>query len=108
MVGDVIIDLASVSVDNNNVSFTLNWTEPFANFDPIVNYTITINCTDTNATCPAMFVTDNITTSTSVYFITNLSMVTPLSVTASNNVGESNPTRIVIGGKLYVNLYTEI
>ena len=78
MVGNAIIDLNTVYVDNNNVSFTLNWTEPFANFDPIVNYTITISCSDVH--CPVVFTVT--TTSTSVNFITDLSMMTPLSVTA--------------------------
>ena len=100
MVSNVIINVASVSIDNKNVSFTLNWDEPFANFDPIVNYTITINCTD--AQCPAMFTVT--TTSASVNFITDLSMMTPLSVTASNTVGTSDPVAIVIGGK-YIHLY---
>ena len=75
-------------------------TEPFANFDPIVNYTITINCTD--AQCPAVFTVT--TTSASVEIITDLSMMTPLSVTASNTINASSPTTIVIGGKLYANL----
>ena len=98
MVGNIVIDLDTVNVDNNNVSFTLNWTEPFANFDPIVNYTITINCTD--AQCPAVFTVT--TTSASVYFITDLSMMTPLSVTAINTVGESDPAIRIIVGKLYI------
>ena len=95
IVGNVMIDLDTVDVDNNDVGFTLNWDEPFANFDPIVNYTITINCTD--AQCPAVFTVT--TTSASVNFITDLSMMTPLSVTASNTVGTSDPTVIVFGGK---------
>ena len=99
-IANIIIDLNTVNIDNNNVSFTLNWDEPFANFDPIVNYTIAINCTDTNATlCPVFTVT---TTSASVYFITDLSMMTPLSVTASNTVGTSEPATVVIAGKLYI------
>ena len=99
MVGNVMIDPNTISVDNN-VSFTLNWTEPFANFDPIVNYTIAINCT--GAQCPVVFTVT--TTSASVYFIADLSMMTPLSLTASNTINASNPTTIAIGGKLYANL----
>ena len=96
MVGNVMIDVDTISVDNKNVSFTLNWDEPFANFDPIVIYTITINCSD--ASCPVMLSTNNVTTTTNVSFTTNLSMMTPLSVTASNSIGTSDPTVIVIGG----------
>ena len=66
---NVIIDRATVNIDDDNVSFTLSWNEPFANFDPIVNYTITINCTD-NATCPVIVDTDNVTRTADVNFIT--------------------------------------
>ena len=96
MVGNIVIDINTINVDNNNVSFTLNWDEPFDNFDPIVNYTITINCTD--ASCPVMFSVT--TTSASVSFITDLSMMTNLSVTASNTIGTSDPTT-VIASKLH-------
>ena len=107
MVGNIMIDINTVNIDNN-VSFTLNWDEPFANFDPIVNYTITINCND--ASCPVMFIVT--TTSASVSFITDLSMMTPLSVTATNTVATSDPTTIMIVGKLcirtYVSIYTYV
>ena len=99
-VTNVVIDLNTVNIDNGNVNFILNWDEPFANFDPIVNYTITINCTDVS--CPVMFSTDNITTTANVSFITDLSMITPLSVTANNIIGTSDPTTIKIGGKLCI------
>ena len=103
MVPSVTIDVDSVNVNrsNNNVSFTLSWTEPFANFDPIVNYTITINCiTITNGNeCPLIVTTDNVT-SIDVSFTTDLSMMNNISVTASNTVGISDPATIPIGGKL--------
>ena len=95
MIGNVMIDLNTVNVDNNNVSFVLNWDEPFANFDPIVNCTITINCTD--AQCPTVFTVT--TTSASVDFITDLSTMTPLSVTASNTFGTSEPAIVIVVGK---------
>ena len=103
MIAGVMIDLPDVDtviVDNNNtnVSFTLNWVEPFANFDPIVNYTVTINCSD--ASCPVMLSTNNVTTTANVSFTTNLSMMTPLSVSASNTIGTSDPTTIMIAGML--------
>ena len=101
MVGNVIIDFTTATVvndddgDNDDVSFTLSWDEPFANFDPIVNYTVTISCTD-NDTCTAMFTVN--TTSVLVHFITDLSVMTTLSVTATNTVGESEPGMIIIIG----------
>ena len=94
MVGNIVIDLNTVNVDNNIVSFTLNWTEPFANFDPIVNYVITISCSDFD--CPIVL---TVATSISVYFLTYLSMMIPVSVAASNTVGTSDPGTIVIDGK---------
>ena len=102
MVNNVMIDLNTVNVDNNNVSFTLNWDEPFANFDPIVNYTITINCTD--AQCPAVFTVT--TTSASVDFLTDLSMMTHLLVSASNTVGGSESGIIIIVGRLCTYMHT--
>ena len=106
MITNVIIDSATVSIDNDNVSFILNWNEPFANFDPIVNYTVTINCTD-NATCPVIVNTDNVTRTANVNFITDLSMMTTLSLTATNTIGTSDSARRIITGKLctYVRTY---
>ena len=101
-VTNVMIDLTTVNIDNNNVRFTLSWNEPFNNFDPIVNYTITINCND--ASCPVMFTVT--TTSANVSFITDLSMMTPLSVTATNTIGTSDPTTLRIAGKLHTYIHT--
>ena len=98
MINNVMIDLATVNIDDDNVSFTLSWNEPFANFDPIVNYTVTINCTDI-ATCPVMVDTDNVTRTADVNFFTDLSMMTTLSVTATNTIGTSHPAIRIITGK---------
>ena len=100
---NVVIDLDSVIVDAGNVSFTLSWNEPFTNFDPIVNYTVTIKCTD-NATCPAEFIVT--TTTANVNFITNLTMMTPIQVVANNTIGQSYATTIVIIGTCVVSLYS--
>ena len=84
---------------NDNVSLTLNWDEPFANFDPIVNYTVTISCTYTSS-CPVIL--NVTTTSVGVNFISDYTptMSTPLSVTASNSIGTSDPTTIVTASEL--------
>ena len=100
---NVIIDLDSVSVDDDNVSFTLSWNEPFANFDPIVNYVVTIFCTNITG-CPAEFIVT--TTTADVNFITDLSMMTSIQVIANNTIGQSNATTIVIIGKFVVSLYS--
>ena len=97
VISNIVIDLATVIVDNNIVSFTLDWDEPFDNFDPIVHYTITISCS--NAQCPAVFIVGKTLSSANVNFITDLSMMTPLSVTARNDVGTSDPAIIVINSK---------
>ena len=107
MITNVIIDLDTVNIDNDNVSFTLNWNEPFANFDPIVNYTVTINCTD-NATCPVIVNTDNVTRTANVNFITDLSMMTTLSVTATNTIGTSDTAIRIIIGRLHTYVSTGI
>ena len=97
-----MIDLATVIVvndvndnDDDDVSFTLSWNEPFANFDPIVNYTVTIHCTNTSE-CPMVFVVA--TTTANVNSITDLSMMTSIQVTATNTIGKSNPATIKIVG----------
>ena len=100
MISNVMINLNTVTIySDNNISLTLNWSEPFANFDPIVNYTVMINCTDATL-CPVMYTVT--TTMASVYFNTDLSMMTALSVTASNTIGTSDAATIVIVGKLYI------
>ena len=93
MVGNLVFH--TVRYPKNGVSFSLIWDEPFANFDPIVNYTVTISCID--AHCPIVLTFT--TTSFSVGFITNSPMMIPVSVTASNTVGTSDPRTVVIDGK---------
>ena len=103
MIANVMINLTSVEIKGSTVNFTLSWTEPFANFDPIVNYTITINCINiTNGTvCPLIVTTAGNVTSRDVSFTTDLSMINTISVTASNTVGKSNPLTRIIVGKLF-------
>ena len=96
MVGNIVIDFNTVNVSNEGVRIILDWDEPFDNFDPIETYTVTISCNGEG--CPAVI--SSITkTSFNVRFKTDLSMMTPISVTASNNVGTSDPGTILMGGK---------
>jgi len=101
MVPNVTIDFTSVNIDrNNNVNFRLNWDEPFANFDPIVNYEITVTCTIV-ILCPMMFTTN--TTTLDVNLFTDLLIMNhTISVTASNTVGTSNATTRIIVGELCI------
>ena len=77
----------SVSLNNTNrnlVTVTLSWGEPFNNFDPIVNYTV--SCLG-DVTCPPNFTTADNTTR---YYITgNLPLMTnyTFSVVATNSIG---------------------
>ena len=71
------------NVDGKNVTLTLSWEEPFNNFDPIVNYTV--SCLG-DATCPPTYTTID---STRSYVITNLTVLTnyTFSVLATNSIG---------------------
>ena len=102
MVTDIMINLQSVKIVDSSVNFTMTWTEPFANFDPIVDYTITIHCT--NATlCPAVFNADNVVTNLFVNITTDLSVMNFISTTASNTIGTSAPAiRIIVGKYVYI------
>ena len=68
----------------NLVTLTLSWGEPFNNFDPIVNYTV--SCSG-DVTCPPNFITTDNTTRS--YTITNLTLMTDytFSVVATNSIG---------------------
>ena len=81
MVPAIRIDIKNMG---NNVTFTLSWGEPFNNFDPIVNYTVSCSGDDT---CPLNFTTTNNTTRS--YTITNLTPMTnyTFSVVATNSIG---------------------
>ena len=86
MVPIVSVDKNTVNINENNVKLTLHWEEPFNNLDPIVNYTVTVSCSD-GIICPRRFTTiDNATRS---YTITNLTTMTKyaFSVVATNSLG---------------------
>ena len=78
----------STTHEGNTLNITLSWGEPFNNFDPITNYTVT--CSG-DVTCPPSFTTtDN---STRSYNIVNLNARTIYSfnVTVTNSLGNSEP-----------------
>ena len=79
----VMVITDSILLDDNNVTFTLSWVEPFNNFDPIMSYTV--SCSG-SITCPPNYtITDSTTRS---YTITNLTPVTnyTFSVVATNSI----------------------
>ena len=88
----------NVTVDNstngNNVTLTLSWEQPFNNFDPIVNYTV--SCSG-DVTCPPNFTTTDNTTRS--YTITNLKpdAYYVFSVVATNSIGCGKAYAVTIG-----------
>ena len=92
MVPGVTFDSNTISINENIVTLILNWEEPFNNFDPIVNYTV--SCSG-DVTCPPNFTTvDNATS----YTITNLTPMTnyTFSVVATNSIGSGEAGVIMI------------
>ena len=92
MVPTIIVDNKS-TVNSNNVTLTLSWGEPFNNFDPIVNYTV--SCSG-DITCPPNFTTTDNTTRS--YTITNLTTMTTytFSVVATNSIGSGEAGVVMI------------
>ena len=83
-VSTVLIVTDGITINANNVTLTLNWGEPFNNFDPIINYTV--SCSG-DSTCPPNFTTtDN---STRYYIVTDLTPMTKytFAVLATNSLG---------------------
>ena len=80
----VMVITNSITLNDDNVTLTLSWDEPFNNYDPIVNYIV--SCSG-DVTCPPNFTTTDNTTRS--YTITNLTPMTDytFSVVATNSIG---------------------
>ena len=93
MVPSVTVDDNTININGNIVTLTLSWGEPFNNFDPIVNYTV--SCSG-DVTCPPNFTTTDNTTRS--YTITNLtSMINYIfSVIATNSIGSGEAGVVMI------------
>ena len=106
MVPDVTINDSTININGNIVTLRLSWGEPFNNFDPIVNYTV--SCSG-NVTCPPNFTTTDNTTRS--YTITNLTTMTTytFSVVATNSIG-SGEAGVVMNttplGEVQIHEYT--
>ena len=84
MVPDVSVDDNTISINHNNVTLTLTWGEPFNNFDPIVNYTVSYSG---DVTRPTTFTTtDNTTRGSTITDLTTMTAYT-FSVVATNSIG---------------------
>ena len=90
MVHGVTIDYNAINIDENSVTLTLSWREPFNNLDPIVSYTVSCSGDDT---CPPNFIT-----TTRSYNITNLTPMTDytFSVVATNSIGSGKAGVVMI------------
>ena len=84
MVANVTVNNNTININGNNVTLTLSWGEPFNNFGPIVNYTV--SCSG-DIPCPLNLTTTDNTTRN--YTITNLNLNTTytFSVVATNSFG---------------------
>ena len=82
-----------VNINGKNVSYTLRWEEPFNNYDPIVNYTV--SCSG-DVACPPKFTT--IDGSTWNHTITDLTPITTytFSVVATNSIGSGEAGVVMI------------
>ena len=78
------VDSITIHFNGNIVTLTLSWGEPFNNFDPIVNYTV--SCSG-DVSCPPNFTTTDNTTRSQT--ITNLTLNNwyIFEVVATNSVG---------------------
>ena len=87
-VPDVTVD--NNTINGNIVTLTLSWGEPYNNYDPIVNYTV--SCSG-DVTCPP-----NFTTTKTAIIITNLTpMITyTFSVVATNSIGSGEAGVVMI------------
>ena len=105
MVPDLKVDNNTINVNGSDVTVTLSWGEPFNNFDPIVNYTV--SCSG-DVTCPPNFTTTDNTTRS--YTISNLTTMTnyTFSVIATNSVGsgEANVVNIITPGDVHTYVAT--
>ena len=82
-----------LNANKNKSAHILSWGEPFNNFDPIVNYTV--SCSG-DVTCPPNFTTTDNTTRN--HTITNLAPVTnyTFSVVATNSVGSGKAGLLMV------------
>ena len=103
MVPYVAVDRIKINGNNKGLTRALSWGEPFNNFDPIVNYTV--SCSG-DITCPSNFTTTDNTARS--YNITNLTPMTTytFSVVATNSIGsgEAGVVMITTPGKVHMSM----
>ena len=93
IVPDVTVDNSTININGRNVTLTLSWGEPFNNFSPIVNYTV--SCSG-DVRCRSNFTTTDNTTRS--YTLTNFTPKThyTFSVVATNPIGSGEAGVVMI------------
>lgn len=89
----IMVDRESTAItQSTNLTLALTWNEPFNNFDPIVNYTI--SCSGHPSCPPDIIISGN----TTRYTIPNLLPETnyTFAVIASNSIGSGNAGTLMI------------
>ena len=83
----------TININGNIVTLSVSWGEPFNNFDPIVNYTV--SCSG-DVTCPPNYTTTSNTTRS--YAVTNLTPITnyTFSVLTTNSIGSGEAGVVMI------------
>ena len=94
MVPNVTVVANSLMINDNNVTLTLSWGEPFNNLDPIARYIVSCS----SVRCPPNFTMVTTGNTTRSYTITNLTRVTnyTFSVVAVNSVGKGKAGVVMI------------
>ena len=90
VVPGLTVENNTIIINGNIVTLRLSWGEPFNNFDPIVNYTVSCLGDDI---CPP-----NFTTTDNRIIITNLATMTTytFSVVATNSIGSGEAGVVMI------------
>ena len=93
MVPSVTIVANSTTVNKEYVAISLSWEEPFNNYNPIMNYTISCS----SVRCPSNFTVKRTDNTTRNYTIGNLFPNTnyTFSVAAINSVGSGKAGRVM-------------
>ena len=101
MVPYVRANQTTINANERSVTLTLNWGEPFNNFDPILSYTL--SCSG-DVTCPPNFTTSDATTRE--YTIKGLTPMTKFtfSVVATNSIGngEAGVQSYITAGEIMI------
>ena len=92
MVPGVTVDDSTININGSIVTLTLSWGQPFNNFEPIVNYTV--SCLG-DVTCPPNFTTIDNTTRSYTFTSLTASTTYTFSVVATNSIGSGEAGTVI-------------